>query len=98
MVLDAPRLLRVLEQRRKELRAAESAVTALALEGAFDHVALYAQAAADRAASRHAGVFASPALEEALAMAAAAIEPLKPTDSDFDRSADPRRVLHVATA
>ena len=80
------------------LRRMESVVAALAAEGAFEHVALYGEVAAHLAAHAHAGRFASPVLEAALAEAGRhlAVAAPSPTVASHERSGD--HVLHVATA
>lgn len=82
----------LIRQSRNELDREESAIEALAEVAAFDYVALYAQAASQRAAYRHAGVFNSPAIDRALLAAGASL------DSGSARSHGAvERVLHVAT-
>lgn len=77
------------------LRRGESVVEALADVRAISHAALYAQVVAYRAWLGHAGVFASPAIEGALARAAAHID--APV-AEQPRETNSRRVLHIASA
>ena len=83
----------LVEGSRRELEREESAIEALAAVEAFDYVALYAQAAAHRAAYRHAGVFASAAIERSLLAAAASLESV----ATARRGGSVARVLHIAT-
>jgi hypothetical protein len=79
------------------LQRMESVVAALVAEGAFEHVALYAEVAAHLAAHAHAGRFSSTVLEAALAEAGrhlAVAEP-SPTTAGHERTGD--HILHVAT-
>lgn len=80
----------------EELRRAESAVEALVEVGAISSATLYAGVAAHRAAFAHAGVFGSPAIENALAQASLQI----PHDVAVPRRypSNPSRVLHVASS
>jgi hypothetical protein len=84
-----------ISQSRAALRRAETIVAALVEAGAPSHAALYAQAAAHRAWCSHAGVFASPALESALAAAAATLS--DPPAARARSTRDRPGVLHVAT-
>src|SRR5436190_1549782 len=78
------------------LRRGESVVEALVDMGSISHAALYAQVVAYRAWLSHTGVFASPAIEAALARAATRIE--TPVGEEPQQATNLRRVLHIASA
>lgn len=79
------------------VRCVESMVAPLVAAGAVDHAALLAEVGAQLAASSHAGVFASPALEEGLAAASARLSVPDVPRPRAPWTPAPRRVLHVAT-
>ena len=80
----------------EELRRVETVVEALVDVGAFSPATLYAQVAATRAWLAHTGVFVSPAIEHALARAAARIT-VDVALGPHHASSEQPQVLHVAT-